>query len=189
MKLELIKAISRHVDLNVEEQRQVLSAFDTEKLDRKTIWLHEEQPTKNLAFVISGCLYSYTNDSKGFVNPLQFAQKHGWISDISSFITRTNSTLNVQALTKSEILVISRDRQLNLFDLVPKMDRYFRIITENALVYSRKRNLDMLNLSAVERYEQFIKKHPGLVQEIPLKLIAKYIGITPEFLSKLRRES
>jgi CRP-like cAMP-binding protein len=188
MKLELIKAISRHVELTAEEQRQVIHAFSSAKLKRKELWLEEGGQTQSLAFVVSGCLYSYSFDSKGQINPLQFARPHGWITDLYAYLSNAPSTLSVEALTSSEILAITREEQLKLFEAVPKLERYFRIITENALVSSRKRNLDLLNLSAKERYEQFISNYPGLLQEVPLKLIAKYIGITPEFLSKLRRE-
>ena len=188
MKLELIKAISRHVELSAEEQRQVIHAFSSEKLKRKELWLEEGGKARSLAFVVGGCLYSYSIDHKGQMNPLQFARPHGWITDLYAYLSDAPSTLSVEALTSSEILTITREEQLKLFEAVPKLERYFRIITENALVSSRKRNLDLLNLSAKERYEQFITKYPGLLQEVPLKLIAKYIGITPEFLSKLRRE-
>ncbi|MGA0403126.1 MAG: Crp/Fnr family transcriptional regulator [Flavobacteriaceae bacterium] len=188
MKLELIKAISRHVELSAEEQRQVIHAFSSVKLKRKDLWLKEGGQARSLAFVVSGCLYSYSLDNKDQINPLQFARPHGWITDLYAYLSDAPSTLSVEALTSSEILSISRSEQLKLFEAVPKLERYFRIITENALVSSRKRNLDLLNLSAKERYEQFITKYPGLLQEVPLKLIAKYIGITPEFLSKLRRE-
>ena len=188
MKLELIKAISKHINLTAEEQRQVIHAFTSAKLIRKELWLEEGRQTQLLAFVVSGCLYSYSVDNKGQINPLQFARPHGWITDLYAYLTHAPSTLSVTALTSSEILTITREKQLQLFEAVPKLERYFRIITENALISSRKRNLDLLNLSARERYEQFISNYPGLLQEVPLKLIAKYIGITPEFLSKVRRE-
>ena len=188
MKLELIKAISKHVELSAEEQRQVIHAFSSEKLKRKELWLEEGNHTQSLAFVVSGCLYSFSIDSKGQINPLQFSRTHGWITDLYAYLSDAPSTLSVEALTSSEILTITREEQLKLFEAVPKLERYFRIITENALISSRKRNLDLLNLSAKERYDQFITKYPGLLQEVPLKLIAKYIGVTPEFLSKLRRE-
>ena len=188
MKLELLKALAKHIDLTAEEQRQVMASFDSVSLKRKSIWLRENDKAEHLAFVVSGCLYSYSIDAKGQVNPLQFARSHGWITDLYGYLSAAQSTLFVEALTSSEVLVICRERQLRLFEAVHKLERYFRIITENALVQSRKRNLDLLNLTAKERYEQFIKQYPGLLQEVPLKLIAKYIGITPEFLSKLRAE-
>ena len=82
MKLELIKAISKHVDLTAEEQRQIINSFTSAKLKRKELWLEEGEQTQSLAFVVSGCLYSYSFDSKGQINPLQFARPHGWFTDL-----------------------------------------------------------------------------------------------------------
>ena len=99
MKLELIKAISRHVELTAEEQRQVIHTFNSAKLKRKELWLEEGEQAQSLAFVISGCLYSYSFDSKGQINPLQFARSHGWITDLYAYLSNAPSTLSVEALT------------------------------------------------------------------------------------------
>jgi CRP-like cAMP-binding protein len=119
---------------------------------------------------------------------MQFASQWWWITDLYAYLSKQPATLNVKALEPSEILIINRETQEQLFERIPKLERYFRIITENALVSSRKRSLDLIHLDAKQRYLDFQQRHRNLIQHIPLKLIAKYIGITPEFLSKLRRE-
>jgi len=103
-----------------------------------------------------------------------------------SFIAEQPAHLIIDAITDTEILLLSRKDQLNLFEQVPKLERYFRILTENSLVSSRQRNIDFVSLTGKQRYENFCKTYPTLINEIPQKLIAAYIGITPEFLSKIR---
>lgn len=188
MKHLLLETVNRHVNLNAEEQRQLMNAFRVQRLKRGELWLEEGQPTLDLAFVTSGCLYSYTLDAKGSETPMQFASQWWWITDLYAYLSKQPATLNVKALEPSEILIIDRETQEQLFERIPKLERYFRIITENALVSSRKRSLDLIHLDAKQRYLDFQQRHRNLIQHIPLKLIAKYIGITPEFLSKLRRE-
>ena len=188
MKQLLLETVNRHVNLDAEEQRQLMAAFSVQRLKRGELWLKEGEPTPHLAFVTSGCLYSYTTDAKGAETPMQFATKWWWITDLYAYLSKQTATLSVKALEPSEILRISRDDQERLFERIPKLERFFRIITENALVSSRKRSLDLIHLDAKQRYLDFQSRHRELIQSIPLKLIAKYIGITPEFLSKLRRE-
>jgi CRP-like cAMP-binding protein len=96
--------------------------------------------------------------------------------------------LNVDAIKPSEILLLSREDQLSLFDDVPKLERYFRVLTENGLVSSRMRLIENLSLTARQRYQRFCQTYPNLINEIPQKYIASFIGVTPEFLSKIRGE-
>ena len=188
MKHLLVETVQRHVNLDAEEQRQLMKAFSHQTVKRGDLWLKEGEDTPYLAFVGSGCLYSFTTDEKGNQTPLLFATKWWWITDLYAYLACQKATLSIKAIETSEVLVITREAQEKLFEQLPKLERFFRIITENALVSSRKRALDLIHLDAKQRYLEFELKHRDLLQTLPQKLIAKYIGITPEFLSKLRRK-
>jgi CRP-like cAMP-binding protein len=188
MKHLLIETVQRHVNLDADEQRQLMKSFTLQTVRRGELWLKEGEDTPYLALVGSGCLYSYNLDEKGNQTPLQFATKWWWITDLYAYLTCQKATQSIKAIETSEIIVITRGEQEKLFEAIPKLERFFRIITENALVSSRKRALDFIHLDARQRYLEFENKHRDLLQTLPQKLIAKYIGMTPEFLSKLRRE-
>ena len=178
----------RHVRLSEEEEALVLSKLRPVKLKRREHLLKQGQVARDLAFVIEGCLRAYALDDNGFEHILQFAPAGWWISDMSSVISRRDSLLNVDAIKPSEILLLSREDQLALFDDVPKLERYFRVLTENGLVSSRMRLIENLSLTARQRYQRFCQTYPNLINEIPQKYIASFIGVTPEFLSKIRGE-
>ncbi|GAB1370244.1 Crp/Fnr family transcriptional regulator [Candidatus Kapaibacterium sp.] len=184
----LIDSFSKHIHLDINEEEIIEQHLVYKKIKKRQYFLHEHQTAQNSAFVISGCLRSYSIDENGSEHILQFAPEKWWITDMHSFISQGASRLNIDALLDSEIYILSREHQNKLFDLVPKLERYFRIITEKALVSSRQRVLDTLELTAKERYTKFCNVYPGLINSIPQKLIASYIGVTPEFLSKLRAE-
>jgi CRP-like cAMP-binding protein len=178
----------RHIRLTEEEEAVVLSKLRPVKLKRREHLLKQGQVARDLAFVIEGCLRAYALDDNGFEHILQFAPAGWWISDMSSVISRRDSLLNVDAIKPSEVLLLSREDQLSLFDDVPKLERYFRVLTENGLVSSRMRLIENLSLTARQRYQRFCQTYPNLINEIPQKYIASFIGVTPEFLSKIRSE-
>lgn len=185
----LLNNIARHITISEENRNVIASRFRIKKVNKKEIIFQEGSVAKDVVFVLSGCLRSYSVDENGFEHILQFAPSNWWITDMYSFISQKKAYLNVEVINKGEIALLSRQDQLHLFDEVPKLERYFRIITENALVSSRQRLIDNLSMTARNRYEQFCLTYPSLVNDIPQKLIASYIGVTPEFLSKMRSES
>ncbi|MBI2284183.1 MAG: Crp/Fnr family transcriptional regulator [Bacteroidetes bacterium] len=184
----VITNLSRHISLTKEECDLISSKVRQVELKRKKVIIHEGQVAKDVAFVLSGCLRSYSVDDNGFEHILQFAPAEWWITDMYSFIAQQPAYLTVEAITDSEIALLSRKDQLDLFDQIPKLERYFRILTENSLVGTRQRLIDNLSLTAKQRYENFCNLYPSLINEIPQKLIAEYIGVTPEFLSKMRTQ-
>ena len=109
-----------------------------------------------------------------------------WITDMYSFVSQDKGHLNIDAIEITEIFLLSRADQLQLFDDIPKFERFFRIITEKALVSSRQRLLENLSLTAQERYSNFCNNYPSLINTLPQKQIAAFIGVTPEFLSKIK---
>ncbi len=177
-----------HVNLSQTEVDLINPYLKFTKLKRKEILLQEGSTAKSVAFVINGCLKSYSMDENGFEHTLQFAPPGWWITDMYSFIAQRKGNLVIEALKASEVLLLSRQDQLLLFDKVPKLERYFRILTEKSLVSTRQRIIDNLSLTAKQRYNNFCKTYPTLIHELPQKQIAAFIGVTPEFLSKMRNE-
>jgi CRP-like cAMP-binding protein len=182
----LIENLSRHIDLSVDEVELFCSYLRPQKVRRKQILLRQGEVARDSAFVVTGCMKAYSTDANGFEHILRFATPGWWVSDLSSFVTRRQSRLNVEAIKDSQVLLLSRSDQLELFDRIPKLERYFRILMENALVTTQMRLMDTMTLTARERYQHFCRMYPELVNEIPQKLIASFIGVTPEFLSRIR---
>ncbi len=186
---KLFEGIKRHSEISPECQIKIAARLTRKTIKKKQYYLHEGQIAKSAAFVLSGCLRSYSIDENGFEHILQFAPQNWWITDMYSYISEKECYLNINALEDTEVLLLTRRDQLNLFDEVPALERYFRIITENSLVNSHRRLLDNLALPAKDRYLKFCQVYPTLVNTLPQKQIAQYLGITPEFLSKVRNES
>ena len=183
-----INNIQKHIHLNEDEVQLVLSVMKPKKLKKKQYFMTEGDVCQNTAFVLSGCLRSYFTDSNGFEHNLQFAIEDWWMADMMSFTTQKPGRLNIEALEDSEMLTLSRFDQLSLFERCPKFEKYFRIITENGIISTQNRLLDNLSLPAMERYQNFSKKYPMLLQRLPQIQIAAYLGMTPEFLSKIRHQ-
>ena len=183
-----LTSLEQQISLTDTEKEIVLSLFKPKTLRKRQFFLQEGDVCKHSAFVLSGCLRSYFIDSNGFEHILQFAIEDWWITDMMSIITQNPSNLNIDALEESELLVISRENQTELLERVPKIEKYFRIKSENGLAHLQSRLLENLSLPAKDRYLNLLKKYPKIVERIPQKQIASYLGITPEFLSKLRHQ-
>lgn len=184
----LIQHINNITLLTEEEELTIKELVREKTLTRKQFLHRVGDVAQYSAFVVDGCLRSYAIDHNGFEHILQFAPENWWISDMYSFVKNQSSELNIDALLPTNVLLLSRSCQLSIFDRVPKLERYFRILTENALAASNHRTIDYLSLPAKIRYQKFCELYPTLIHSIPQKYIASYIGITPEFLSKLRSE-
>lgn len=130
----------------------------------------------------------YYIDDKGKEHNLQFAIENWWIGDISSFYTGEPSKLNVQALENSTILQIKKENQEKLFVDYPKFNRIFRVLSENAMVSMQRRVLQDISSTAEERYLDFLKRYPQFFNRISNVQIASYLGVTPEFLSAIRKK-
>ncbi len=180
--------IQQHIHLSEEEKELLLSYFKTKKIRKRQFLLEEGDVCKHSAFVLSGCLRCYFIDENGFEHILQFAVEDWWITDMMSIITQNPSRLNIDALEESEILLIKREDQTELLEKIPQLEKYFRIKTESGLAHIQSRLLENLSLPAKERYLNLMKKYPRIVEKVPQKQIASYLGITPEFLSKVRKE-
>lgn len=187
MKLELIlSSVAKHISLTPEEIGFFTSLLKAKKLRRKQFFLEAGEVCDETAFVITGCLRSFTIDKAGHDHTYSFSPSGWWSADLYSWISRKPALLNIEALEESEILILSKINEPELFDRIPKFERFFRIITGNALVASQQRIIDNLSLSAADRYENFCKRYQSLANSVPARHVASYIGVTPEFFSKMK---
>lgn len=184
----IIKNIATHISLNSREQEFFISLLQPMQVKRKQLLLKEGEICRFSAFVTEGCLRGFSVDNNGFEHVLNFAPVNWWIADMYSLISQKPGVLYIDALEDTSILTLSKVNQLQLYKEVPAFERFFRIITENSLVAYQQRLLDNLSLTAEERYNSFCKRYPSLINNLPSKQIAAYIGVTPEFFSKMRNK-
>lgn len=184
----ILQNIARHIHLSPEEEAHFLGLLRPKKLAKRQFWLREGEICRYSAFVTEGCLRGYTVDANGFEHILHFAPPDWWIADMYSLLSGKPGHLYVDALENTEMLLLAKQDQEQLYHDIPKFERFFRIITENSLVANRQRVTDTMGLTAQQRYAQFCGQYPTLIHCLPQKQIAAYIGVTPEFLSKMRAE-
>jgi CRP-like cAMP-binding protein len=184
----IVNNISGYIHLTEEEKAFFVSLLKPLKLKRRQMLLKEGEICRYSSFVVQGCLRGYSIDENGFEHVLNFAPQNWWIADMYSLITQKPGVLNIEALEDTEILTLSKISQEELYVKVPVFERFFRIITENSLVSYQQRLLDNLSLTAEERYNNFCKRYPTLITTLPSKQIASYIGVTPEFFSKMKHQ-
>lgn len=181
----LIQSILKRVVLSNEEQQLLTGCLKIKKLKKKNILYQEGEVQQHLVFVNSGCLRSYSIDKNGAEHILQFAPSGWWIADMKSFLNGTPASLTIDAIEESEMVLIKQTDLEHLYTSIPVLERYFRILSERSLATFQQRLIDSLSLTAVERYGNFCERYPSLIQALPQKYVASYIGITPEFLSKM----
>ena len=137
-------------------------------------------------FVNRGLLRLYDLDEKGYEKNTLFAKEEWWVSDLYSFHRQKPGTYFLQALEDTEVLLLSKDKMEKLLLEIPKLERYWRILHINAFIAQQERVMFMMAKSAEERYLDFVQKYPDAEMSISQKHIASYLGITPQFLSKMK---
>lgn len=183
----LIEYFNRLLPLNEEEKSAVETIFKERKIKRRQFILQEGDVSKLNTFVVEGCFKMYMIDGNGKEHNLQFAIENWWIGDIGSFHTEQPSKLYIEAIENSVILQINKEAQLKLFVEYSKFNRIFRVMTENALVSAQRRILQDISSTAEERYLDFMQRYPYFLNRISNVQIASYLGVTPEFLSTIRK--
>lgn len=184
----ILKNISRHIQLDTRETEFFLSILQTKTLKRKEILLRPGEISKTENFINKGCLRTYTVDANGFEHILMFAIEDWWTGDLHSFLTQSPATYFVEALEDTEIIQYTKDNLDKLLVEVPKFERFFRIMLQKSLIALHQRISQNLALPAEERYLNFTRKYPQLQERLSQKQVAAYLGITPIFLSMLRRK-
>ena len=182
----ILKNIAQHVSLTQQEQELFLSKTEIHHYKAKTILLNSGAICKHSYFVNSGILRSFNINDNIVEHVLTFACEGWWIGDMYSLLSQKPGNLFIEVLEDAEVLLLSKENQDILYREIPKLERFFRILTENSLVANQERLMDNLSLTAEERFEKFCKKYPTLIQKIAQKQIASYLGVTPEFFSKMK---
>lgn len=182
----LLNYFQKVIPLNKEEQQLVTDLFKPRLYRKRQYLLQEGDVCNQFNFIVRGCLRMYKTDDKGNTHVLQFAAENWWLSDIGSFHERKPSDLNIDALEDTMVLQISYDNLVFLYTKAPKFDRIFRVLVENSFVSLQKRLLQNISSTAEERYLSFTETYSHLNNRLPQTQIASFLGITPEFLSRLR---
>ncbi len=184
----ILQNVARHITLSKKEKEFYVSILQPKTIKRKEFLLKAGEVCKTENFVTKGCLRTYTIDENGFEHILMFAIEDWWTGDLYSFPTQKPSTYFIDALEDTELLQISKLNLEKLFEQVPKFERFYRIIFQNALIAQHERINQNLSFTAEQRYLHFIEKYPKVEQRISQKHVATFLGITPEFLSMLRKK-
>jgi CRP/FNR family transcriptional regulator, anaerobic regulatory protein len=178
--------ISKHISLDHEETAHFMSLVKPKELLKKSFILKEGQLCKYISFVNSGTLRAFYLDKEGKESTIMFAVADWWITDMYCYINRLPAMLNIEAVENSSIFQLQKDDLDTLLLKVPKFERFFRILMQNAYIREQLRVIQNLSLSAEQRYDNFLSKYPQVAKKVTQKQIASYLGITPEFLSTIR---
>ena len=184
----LLQYFDKSLPLNEKEKELIRAKFHSRLFRKRQYVLQEGNVCTQFYFIVRGCLRMYKIDEKGNTHILQFATENYWIIDLGSFHGVKPSSLNIDALEDTVVLQISRDDLISLYMQAPKFDRIFRVLIENAFVRLQERLLQNISSTAEERYQSFLEVYPHLMHRLSQVQIAAFLGITPEFLSRLRNK-
>ncbi len=184
----LLQYFDKLIPLSIEEKELVLQKFHPRLFRRRQYALQEGDMATQFYFIIRGCLRMYKIDDQGNTHIIQFAAENGWLMDIGSFHGEKPSQLNIDAIEDTMVLQISHNDLISLYIAAPKFDRIFRVLIENSFVKLQERLLQTISSTAEDRYQSFVNSYPYLINRLPQTQIASFLGITPEFLSRLRNK-
>lgn len=186
--LERITAnLVRSISLNAEELALFASVLRPRSYSRKAVLLSPGEVCGSMAFVVEGLVKVFNVDSDGVEHIVKFAPADWWAFDIESFATGSPCSYGIETVEDTRTLSIGKVDMEMLYERVPKFERFSRILFQNSYIALQRRVEQSLSMEASERYAAFRKKYPGLELRIPQKLVASYLGVTPEFLSTMRR--
>jgi len=186
---KIFENIEKHISLNEDEKRYVESILITRNFNRKEMLLQQGLECRRIYFVEYGSLRAYNTNQDEKESTVMFALKDWWITDMNAFTNQTNSLLTIETLEQSQVIEIDYYVLEKLFRKIPKFEKFFRILFQNAYIREQQRVLQNISLNAEERYFRFINKYPAIVEKVTQKQIACYLGVTPEFLSSIKNNS
>lgn len=182
----LLDYFNKLIPLNKEEKDLVRAKFHPHLFLKKQFALQHGDVCEYFYFVVRGCLRLYMVDDKGVYHILQFATENYWILDLTSFHKKKPAKLNIDALEDTVVLRISHADLIDLYLKAPKFDRIFRVLLENHFMLQQQRMAQLFSSTAEERYQLFLETYPHLLNRLSQVQIAAYLGVTPEFLSRIR---
>ncbi|MRX77576.1 cyclic nucleotide-binding domain-containing protein [Pedobacter petrophilus] len=183
----LFSHIQEKVSLTAADKDAIPHFFSPKKLKKRQYLLQEGDVCKHLAFVSKGLLRTYNIDGKGAEHVNLFGWEGWWISDFNSFLSAEPAVFNIEAIEDCEVLLISLADYDALTLAIPVMDRYFRILYQNSLVTKERRLMSSITHTAEEKYLELIESNSKITARIPQNLIASYLGIAPETLSRIKK--
>jgi CRP-like cAMP-binding protein len=184
----LVENIRKKVPLTDEEFEKIKPFFIPKKIRKRQFVLNAGDVCLYTSFVEKGLLLVYSVDDKGHEHAVQFAPEDWWTSDMCSFLSGDPAIYNIEALEDSELLQLTKKNMDDMLEQHPKMERYFRLLMQNSLIVMQRRIVGALSLSAEEKYKRMMELYPHILQRAPQQHIASFLGITPETLSRVRKQ-
>jgi CRP-like cAMP-binding protein len=185
---QILKSIARYITLTPEEASFFTDRLRKRHLRKRQYLVQAGDVNRQESFVTKGCLRAFYADKQGGEFIIQFAVEGWWIADLSSFFHGSPALFHVEALEECELWQIDYASLEEVYQQVPKFERFFRLLIQNGYLSLQQRILSTMSQSAEERYQAFILQYPDIEKRVPLYQIASYLGITPAFLSKIRRQ-
>jgi len=179
-------SVAKYVQLTEAELEVFHSLLKHKKVKKKHFLLQEGEVCTFETFILKGCIRLYFIDKEGVETILYFAVENWWVSDLASFMDQQPSNQFIETLEDCELLILDYRSKNELLEKIPKMEKYYRILLQRSMGVLQQRFYANVSQTAEERYLAFIEKYPQVVQRVPQHQIARYIGVSPEFLSKVK---
>ena len=180
--------IQKYLNLDISDKKYLQSIFLIRNFSKKRVLLEQGKVCKNLFFVEEGSLRAFNTNAEGKEATIMFAVQDWWITDMYCFANQKPAMLSLEALEDTKVVVLDFDSLELLLQRLPKFERLFRILFQNAYAREQLRVLDMISLTTEQRYRRFLIKYPQIVEKVTQKQIASYLGVTPEFLSSVKKK-
>lgn len=185
---ELTANINRVIGFTPEENAAIEKAFSSVAIAKGSLWIKQGRVCDQVGYVVSGKLRNYRIDEEGNEITCFFVMPDTFVSAFTSFLTNTPTNENISALEDTELRVISKSKLEELSDLIPRMHIFRRVVAENLFITMERRIAMLQSQSAQERYEKMLKENPEIILNVPLQYTASFLGVTPQHLSRLRKE-
>ena len=186
MNKELTNYIKRYVTISEEELAILSDCLRLKKIEKKEFLLSEGTTCKARYFILKGCFRHFYIDVKGHEQIIHFGIENWWITDYASLVHQVPSNMYIQALETTTYLELNENELEKLYLKIPVLERFFRIIMEKTYIAAQQRIEYMFSLTGKEFYEKFIASNPAFSQRVPQYMLASYLGLTPEFISKIK---
>ncbi|MFD2202901.1 Crp/Fnr family transcriptional regulator [Shivajiella indica] len=185
---DIVENLRKYVPFSKEEIQAFYDVAKHANFKKNEVLVETGQMLSPFIFIRKGCLMTYFTDEKNFNHVIQFGLDKWWTGDLNGFMHGEPSIYTIKAMTHTEVWMLDKEDFENLCKNQPAFEKYFRVIFQNSLVSHQKRIIRNISFSAEDKYLTFVKNYPKLELLIPQKYIASYLGITPEFLSMIRRK-
>lgn len=185
----LLGNIAKHIALTASDEKLLVSKFNHLQVARRELLVKQGEPCRHIFFILSGGIRAFHTAGDGRESTIMFGIQDWWITDMNCFVNQKPALLSLEALEESTLMCLSWDDMEALYAEIPQFERYMRILMQNAYIREQQRALENITYSTEERYQRFISKYPFISKRFTQKQIASYLGVTPEFLSTVKRKS